>query len=523
MAARYATCCLLVLARCACAAVIFTGACPALAADAFPRKPVRVVVYTKSGGPIDFTARKFVDIAAKYTDATFVVENKDGAGGIVAMEKVLQLPADGYTIIACTKSNIAKVVSAGREGYLEAFDWIGLLLIDPECVITRADSPLADFGALIANGKSQADDPQAWLGPASGGLDHVMAMRIWDATGIHGKWIPYGSGGQALTDLLGGRGIAYVGNPADATGNPDLKVSVVSSRTPLPQLPGVPTFANFGVPDLDDEYMWRGFALKQGCPPAAKQWYANLFRQVTADPEWRKLWEKDAIQVVYRSAEEFEPIVERDRQQFRTYLERLDMVPLSQLAKQPAWGPWIQTPALVAWLLSMIVVSASLVWKRTWVQYGTRVVLASLMGIGLIFLAQTWLFPPAAIGVGPGAVPQLWVTVLALLVMIAWVRAAPIKSSDEASRALDSAPVASKRGIARVAALLALLVLYVLATIYLGYFVSSLAFLLATMWILGERRWQVLLPVSGAWLLFAYVTFERLLYVHLPTGRLFEL
>ena len=66
-------------------------------APAFPNKPIHVVVYTAAGGAGDILARRAMNIAAKYTDATFVVENKPGGGGIVAMGYVRSPPADGYT------------------------------------------------------------------------------------------------------------------------------------------------------------------------------------------------------------------------------------------------------------------------------------------------------------------------------------------------------------------------------------------------------------------------------------------
>ena len=90
--------------------------------DSFPSKPIEVVVYTKPGGPIDLTVRKFIEIAAKYEKhATFVPKIKSRAGGIVAMGHVLQKKPDGYTLLGCTKSNIAKVVSSGRKD-VDRFD-----------------------------------------------------------------------------------------------------------------------------------------------------------------------------------------------------------------------------------------------------------------------------------------------------------------------------------------------------------------------------------------------------------------
>ena len=81
----------------------------------FPEKPIKLIVYTKPGGAIDVFARKFTTIAAKYTDATFVVVNKSGAGGIVAIKHILSSKPDGYQFAAVTKSNIGKIVSGGLE------------------------------------------------------------------------------------------------------------------------------------------------------------------------------------------------------------------------------------------------------------------------------------------------------------------------------------------------------------------------------------------------------------------------
>ena len=207
------------------------------AAAPFPRKPIKLVVYTGPGGLLDMTARKFADVAKKYTDATFVIENKPGAGGIVAIERVLQMPADGYTLCACTKSNIAKVVSVDSLYYLDALHWVGLLIKDPECVITRRGGPLDSWEALLADARQRSGN-QKWLGPAMGGQDHVFAKKTWERFGISADWVPFSSGGEALVALLGDQGTAYVGNPQDTVGKPDLQMIAVSSARRLPQFLG---------------------------------------------------------------------------------------------------------------------------------------------------------------------------------------------------------------------------------------------------------------------------------------------
>ncbi|MCD6123441.1 MAG: hypothetical protein J7K04_16535 [Spirochaetales bacterium] len=218
---------------------------------------MNLIVYTKPGGLIDVTSRKFTDIASKYTKATFVVINKPGAGGIVAMKYVLATPADGYTIMAVTKSNVVKVVSTGAYVHLMDLNWMDMLMADPECVITNKKLSINTWDQLITDAKAKNGN-QLWVGPAAGGLDNVVAMRIWKAFDIKVKWVPFASGGKAMAALLGGQGVAYVGNPRDIAGKPDLKIAAVSFEQRLKQFPNVPTFGELGANGLNNEVMWRG-------------------------------------------------------------------------------------------------------------------------------------------------------------------------------------------------------------------------------------------------------------------------
>ncbi len=296
------------------------------AEKAFPQKPIKIIVYTKPGGLIDITARKFTDIATKYTKATFVVENKPGAGGIVAMKYILEeTKADGYTLFAATKSNISKVVASKGKVDLFGFDWIAMLMADPECVITNKKSKIRTWQDIVEDAKAKNGE-QIWVGPAAGGLDHVTALKLWEKAGIKAKWIPFASGGKAIAALLGGQGVAYVGNPRDTIGKPDLMIAAVSSPERLKQFPDVPTFGELGIKDFDHEIMWRGFAVKKGTPEEALKWYDDLFTKVTNDPDWRKFWEVGGIKVVYYKKDKFEEIIKNDQKEFEKYLKKIGMI-----------------------------------------------------------------------------------------------------------------------------------------------------------------------------------------------------
>lgn len=292
----------------------------------FPAKPIKLIVYTKPGGAIDVFARKFANIAAKYTDATFVVINKSGAGGIVAIKYILAEKADGYKFAAVTKSNIGKIVSGGNTINVDDLFWMAMMVSDPEAIITNRTLPINTWEQLVADAKEK-DGRQIWVGPAAGGNDHIMAMRTWDAAGIKAKWIPYASGGKAMAALLGGHGIAYVGNPQDVIGRPDLKVAVVASPERLDgDFADVPTFKELGINGLEDEIMWRGFMAKKGIPEEAKAFYLDLFAKVNADPEWQAYIQRGGAVPLFDGEEKFIKTIKQNQKDFAVALKEIGAI-----------------------------------------------------------------------------------------------------------------------------------------------------------------------------------------------------
>ena len=178
------------------------------AVPAFPEKPIKLVVYLAPGGAGDILARKFTDVASKYSDATFVVENKPGAGGIVALEYIRSLPSDGYNLMYVTKSIVSKVATTETDiDITKEYDWIAMLQVDPECVITNVKNKANTWEQIFEDSKAKNGN-QLWLGPAAGGLDHVTAQKIWASAGMQAKWVPFDSGAKAIAALLGQQGVA---------------------------------------------------------------------------------------------------------------------------------------------------------------------------------------------------------------------------------------------------------------------------------------------------------------------------
>ncbi|MDA3938843.1 MAG: tripartite tricarboxylate transporter substrate-binding protein [Spirochaetia bacterium] len=186
-----------------------------------------------------------------------------------------------------------------------------IIKIDPEAVITNNKTGVVTWEQIVADAKAKGGD-QLWLGPAAGGLDHVTAQMIWKAAEIEAKWVPFASGGKAKAALLGEQGITYTGNPGEIIGKPNFSVAAVCAAERLPQFPDVPTFKELGIDGLENEIMWRGFAVKAGTPDSIIAWYDDIFEKVTNDPDWIATYAPMGNMLVHKTRDEFNKIVQAD-------------------------------------------------------------------------------------------------------------------------------------------------------------------------------------------------------------------
>lgn len=304
------------------AAIIAVSAGTALAK--FPERPISIVVYLKPGGAGDVFARRFEKIAAKYTDASFVVVNKPGAGGMVALTHIVKGKPDGYSLAYVTKSNIAQFADPNAKISIDDLDWLAMMVSDPESLIVLKNSPIRTLDQIVADAKAKKG-AQIWVGPAAGGNDHIMARKTWRALGMEAKWVPYESGNEAMVALMGGHGVVYVGNPGDVVGKPDLENAVIAAPKRLSGdvWGGIPTFKELGVSGLEEEIMWRGFAINKGIPGEARKFYVDLISKVNNDPQWRKYIEDEGAAPVFYSDDKFKSLVRQDHQDFSDALKML--------------------------------------------------------------------------------------------------------------------------------------------------------------------------------------------------------
>lgn len=290
---------------------------PQASSAEFPEKPLKIVVYTGPGGLIDITARKAAAILQeRHLSVPVVVENKKGAGGIVAVTHLLRQRSDGHTILGLTSSVISKLASTNQDSKLKNLHFLARMVEDYECVITQSEGKFASFEKI----KSHQGDAQIWAGPATGGTDHLFALKLWKQAGIEAKWIPYPSGSEAIAALMGGHAHAYVGNPQDIAGRPGLKVAAVAAPERLPEYPDTPTFKELGYDALTGESLWRGFAVRKGTPPGTIAKLEQLFVALSKDTEWKKFLRDGNVIPVLDTGERFAAVVQDQLSRDREFL-----------------------------------------------------------------------------------------------------------------------------------------------------------------------------------------------------------
>ncbi|MDF1824452.1 MAG: tripartite tricarboxylate transporter substrate-binding protein [Verrucomicrobiales bacterium] len=487
----------------------------------FPNRPIRIIVYTGPGGQIDFTARKFAEIARKYApEHPFVVINKPGAGGIVAFEEVIQAPADGYNILAVTRSNVTKLVSSGREDLLDQVNWFAYLTDNPHVAITNVNSGLSNWEKVTIDSRAR-DGRQIWLGVDIGGVKHISGIRLWEQSNLSARWIPYNSGGQAVAALLGEIGQVYFGNPSDAAGNPSLTIVGSCSPHRMKDFPEVPTFAELGVPDLEDELIWRGLAFRKGMPKPILDWYDDLVQKVNADPDWREQWSGEGINATYKGSEEFEAIVAQDRVLFRQILEPLGLL---KSKKNGQWLGFLDPETAVRFangilLLIFIIGSIRLAKSASLQAFGEIFVAAAALLAATSLLIMSSLLPrPNAIDtVGSAGVPLLWAVALLLLAALQIVIS--LRRCSGKSNATASLLKRLRKDHLLPAFFLGIFI-YLALISTVGYHLSTIIFIPAAFWLLGFRRPLPTAVITVLWISFAYFVFQQALYVDLPAGWL---
>jgi tripartite-type tricarboxylate transporter receptor subunit TctC len=243
----------------AAAVAMSTAGGVAVAQSPFPSKSVHIFVPYAAGGGVDILARTLGDVVSRQWGQTVVVENRPGAGGVVASQALVTSPPDGYTLIVVASGHATNPFLYPKIPYdtFKDFTPISLLASSPNILLVRADSPLKTLGDMIAQARSKPGSLS--FGHAGTGTStHLAGELLKNLAMIDLNAIPYKGGAPAINDLLGGQIPMSFNNGPESVGQLEagtLRALAVTTASRVSFLPNVPSIAE-AVPGYDTEVWW---------------------------------------------------------------------------------------------------------------------------------------------------------------------------------------------------------------------------------------------------------------------------
>jgi tripartite-type tricarboxylate transporter receptor subunit TctC len=252
------------------AALLLCAAHSTVLAQAWPAKPVRVVVpYAPGGGP-DILARLIGQKLAAALGQSVVVENKPGAGGNLAAESVAKSPADGYTLFlttTATQSINPSLYASLPYDTQRDFSPIGMVALTQVMLVVANDVPAKSLKELLALAKA-APGKLTYATAGPGTMQHMASALLDGQAGIQTLQVPYKGTGQLMPDLVAGR-VTMMFNSLAAllpmVRDGKLRPIAVTGAKRNPAAPDVPTFAESGMPGFDAS-AWYGVFGPAGLP-----------------------------------------------------------------------------------------------------------------------------------------------------------------------------------------------------------------------------------------------------------------
>jgi len=239
------------------AAVLSSGA--ASAQSGFPSRPVHIFVPYAAGGGVDILARTLGEVVSRQWGQGVVVENRPGAGGMVASQALAKSAPDGYTLIVVASGHATNPFLYPKLPYdtFKDFTPISLLASSPNILLVRADSPFKTVADVIAQARLKPGS-LSFAHAGNGTSTHLAGELLKNLAKIDLEAIPYKGGAPAINDLLGGQIAMSFNNGPESVGQLEagtVRALAVTTGTRAAFLPDVPSMAET-VPGYDTEVWW---------------------------------------------------------------------------------------------------------------------------------------------------------------------------------------------------------------------------------------------------------------------------
>ena len=287
----------------------------AAAAQAYPDKPIKILIPFPPGGGTDFVSRMVGTKLGELTGWQIVLENRPGAGGNLAIEAASKAPADGYTLVMGQTDNMMLgpwLYTNLSYDSVKSFAPVVQLSVTPAAVGSAANSSIKTPQDLIAKGKTP--EGLKWSTAGAGTLGHLVGEDFKNRTNINLLQVPYKGASPAITDVMGGQVDVYIGTLTSLV--PLMKsgrltgVAVTTAKRSV-DFPDIPTLDESGAKGMDFN-IWMGMFAPAGTPPNVIALLNKETNRVLQSPDLIEKFKAGGVSAGGGTSESFAEFVKAD-------------------------------------------------------------------------------------------------------------------------------------------------------------------------------------------------------------------
>jgi tripartite-type tricarboxylate transporter receptor subunit TctC len=286
----------------------------------YPERPIRLLLPFPAGGAVDIVARVMAAQMAEDLGKPILIENKSGAGGIVATDAVAKSPPDGYTILLTTPNHTINAALQPKLPYDTEKDLMPISVIAtvPEVLVSNPDAPFKTFQEFVAYAK-QNPGKLNYASAGVGTLPHLTMELLLQRIGAKVTHVPYRGAAPAMTDLLAN--VVQIKLDTYATSHPQvaagrLRMLGIASNHRSKLMPDVPTIAEMGLPGYEGN-LWIGMMAPAGTPQAVIDRLAAAGAKAAHAPAVVERLQRDGVEPVGGTPAQMGALIAREIPQWR--------------------------------------------------------------------------------------------------------------------------------------------------------------------------------------------------------------
>ncbi len=297
------------------------GTAPVAIAQAFPSRPITLVVPFAAGGGTDSIARDVAKLMADRLGQPVVVDNRGGAGGAVGAELVAKAKPDGHTLLFATSTFVTHAAITPRLPYdaLDDFAPVAMIGRGPLLLVASRQSGARTLGELIALGKNRPDGLN-YCSAGEGSINHLAGELLRQKTGLAMTHVPFKGSGPATLELLAGRVDLFVATVPTILAHVKegkLPVLAVTGAKRSPLFPEVPTMAQAGLAGFEVTTWW-GVLAPTRTPPAVIERLHQVIQEAAASPTIQSRLQREGAEPLQMAPAAFGKVLAQELASWRS-------------------------------------------------------------------------------------------------------------------------------------------------------------------------------------------------------------